>query len=170
MLVVIDVAVVRWPTERDQRARFEGTSAPRLLLVEEGASPPAGDDCLEDWVRLPATDVDVRLRIEALARRASRHLSSPPVLDGDGVLWFGGDWVSLPPVEARLVGSLVGRFGALVSRDGMSRSGWPDGAPRRNALDVHVLRLRRRLHPLGLVIRTIRSRGYLLEVDARLHH
>jgi DNA-binding response OmpR family regulator len=55
-----------------------------------------------------------------------------------------------------------------VSRDALARAGWPDGAPGRNALDVHVLRLRRRLVPVGLVIRTVRSRGYLLEVsDAR---
>ena len=45
----------------------------------------------------------------------------------------------------------------------MSQAGWPEGAPGRNALDVHVLRLRRRLAPLSLVIRTVRSRGYLLE-------
>ena len=43
------------------------------------------------------------------------------------------------------------------------RAGWPKGAPGRNALDVHVLRLRRRLAPLGLAIRTVRVRGYLLE-------
>jgi len=30
-------------------------------------------------------------------------------------------------------------------------------------LDVHALRLRRRLDSVGLVIRTVRSRGYLLE-------
>ena len=30
-------------------------------------------------------------------------------------------------------------------------------------LDVHVLRLRRRLTPVGLAIRTVRSRGYLME-------
>jgi len=33
-------------------------------------------------------------------------------------------------------------------------------------LDVHIVRLRRRLAPLGLVIRTVRSRGYLLEEGA----
>ncbi len=35
--------------------------------------------------------------------------------------------------------------------------------PGRNVLDVHIVRLRRRLAPLELVIRTVRSRGYLLE-------
>jgi DNA-binding response OmpR family regulator len=59
--------------------------------------------------------------------------------------------------------TLVGGFGAVVSRDRLTRAGWPAGAPRRSALNVHVLRLRRRIDPLGLVIRTVRSRGYLLE-------
>jgi DNA-binding response OmpR family regulator len=38
--------------------------------------------------------------------------------------------------------------------------------PTRNALDVHVLRLRRRIAPLGLEIRTVRARGYLLQAAA----
>jgi DNA-binding response OmpR family regulator len=71
--------------------------------------------------------------------------------------------VPLPPVEARLTDALLERFGAVVSRESLARAGWPDGAPGRNALDVHVLRLRRRINPLGLAIRTVRARGYLLE-------
>jgi DNA-binding winged helix-turn-helix (wHTH) protein len=54
-------------------------------------------------------------------------------------------------------------MGLVVHRDALAAAGWPDGAPGRNALDVHVLRLRRRLAPVGLGIRTVRSRGYLLE-------
>ena len=50
-----------------------------------------------------------------------------------------------------------------MSRDVLARAGWPEGAPGRNALDVHVLRLRRRLAEVRLAIRTARSRGYLLE-------
>ena len=79
------------------------------------------------------------------------------------MLRVGDRWVSLPPVEARLTEALLDRFGAVVSRDALARSGWPGGSPGRNALDVHVLRLRRRLSPLQLAIRTVRSRGYLLE-------
>ena len=48
-------------------------------------------------------------------------------------------------------------------------AGWPGGTPGRNALDVHVLRLRRRLEPVRLAIRTVRSRGYLLEPAAAGH-
>jgi DNA-binding response OmpR family regulator len=76
--------------------------------------------------------------------------------------------VSLPPVEARLMSALLDRFGAVVSRDQLSKTGWPRGAPGRNALDVHMLRLRRRIAPIGLAIKTVRSRGYLLEAEATL--
>lgn len=139
---------------------------PRLLLLEDGVEPPDPVDCLEDWVRVPAGEVDVRARVTALSIRATEHAASSPVLDGDGVLRYIGSWVSLPPVEARLTRALLDRFGAVVSRDALGRAGWPDGPPGRNALDVHVLRLRRRLHAVGLAIRTVRSRGYLLEAAA----
>jgi DNA-binding response OmpR family regulator len=35
-------------------------------------------------------------------------------------------------------------------------------------LDAHILRLRHRLPAVGLTIRTVRSRGYLLEVVSDL--
>ena len=37
------------------------------------------------------------------------------------------------------MGALLHRYGAVVSRDTLGRAGWPDGAPGRNALDVHML-------------------------------
>lgn len=143
---------------------------PRLLLVETGAIPPTITDCLEDWVRVPSEDADIGIRVETLAARA-RHRSERltgawvPQLDVDGVLRVNGSWIGIPPVEARLMASLIARFGAVVTRDVLARNGWPDGAPGRNALDVHVLRLRRRIAPLGLAIKTVRSRGYLLESE-----
>ena len=107
---------------------------------------------------------DVRARIAVLSMRAGMNGGSgDPDLDEDGVLRFRGQWVGLPPVEARLTRALLERYGSVVSRETLTSAGWPGGAPGRNALDVHVLRLRRRLDPIGLAIRTVRSRGYLLE-------
>jgi two-component system OmpR family response regulator len=163
----MDVTLLRWPAESTRREVLAEGRTPRLLLVEEGSPPPPAEDCLEDWIRVPASEVDVRVRLETLAVRASRHSARPaPDLDADGVLRFGATWVPLPPVEARLTAAMLERFGAVVSRDALSRAGWPEGAPGRNALDVHVLRLRRRLMTVDLVIRTVRSRGYLLEPAA----
>jgi DNA-binding winged helix-turn-helix (wHTH) protein len=159
--VGVTVSLVRWPAESERREALRQAGEPRLLLVEQGA-PPLPADHLEDWIRLPADDLDLRTRVEALRRRLQAGGAGVPRLD-DGVLRVGDRWVALPPVEARLVSVMVDRFGAVVSRDSLTRAGWPGGSPSRNALDVHVLRLRRRLTPLALAIRTVRSRGYLLE-------
>ena len=162
-----DVSVVRWPGERERREELARLGRARLLLVDADAAPPVAADPLEDWTRETAGDLDVRARMEGLRLRLEQTLELVPELDEDGVIRFGARWVPLPPVEARLTKALVSRFGAVVSRSDLSAAGWPDGAPGRNALDVHVLRLRRRLEPVRLVIRTVRSRGYLLEPAAR---
>lgn len=160
----MDVVLVRWPAERQRRDRLRAEGIPRLLLLEEGA-PPRPGDCLEDWVRVPVPDDDINARLTGLRSRMGLHGSGRPEIDDDGVLRNGDRWVSLPPVEARLTAAMLDRFGAVVHRDALARAGWPEGAPGRNALDVHVLRLRRRLDQVGLAIRTIRSRGYLLEPE-----
>jgi hypothetical protein len=159
----MDVALLRWPTETTRRDSLIAAGVPRLLLVEPGEEPPLPADCLEDWTRVPALEDDVRARTAGLGVRTRAHNHVVPALDDHGVLRLGAGWVPLPPVEARLTAALLSRFGAVVSRESLSRAGWPAGAPGRNALDVHVLRLRRRLSPIGLAIRTVRSRGYLLE-------
>lgn len=155
--------MVRWPAEADRREELESSGLPRLLLVEGRAALPEPVGCLEDWVRLPADESEVEERIRALAGRARRVDSGKPELDGDGVLRFRGRWVAIPPVEQRLCLAFLDRYQVVVGRQTLLRAGWPAGAPDRNVLDVHILRLRRRLAPVGLAIRTVRSRGYLLE-------
>lgn len=154
---------MRWPLEAARREELREAGRPRLLLLEGEVPAPASADDLEDWIRVPAGDEDVRARVEALRRRVDARVDPSPALDDDGVLRLGDRWVSLPPVEARLTAALLDRYGAVVSREALAGAGWPAGAPGRNALDVHMLRLRRRLAPLALAIRTVRSRGYLLE-------
>lgn len=159
----MDVTVVRWPSEERHLERVRSAGRPRLLLLTDGMAAPVPDDPLEDWIRMPASEDDVNARIEALRRRAARRAPGPPEFDGDGIVRHAGAWTPLPPVEARLAAALIERFDAVVTRDALAKAGWPSGSPGRNALDVHVLRLRRRLAPLDLCIRTVRSRGYLLE-------
>jgi hypothetical protein len=161
----MEVALVRWPSEQARYVALRDEGVPRLLLVEDGPPPAASGDPCEDWVRVPARDVDVHTRVEALRLRVAAVGPDVPSIDGDGVVRFAAAWVALPPVEARLTSALIERFGAVVSRDAMAKAGWPAGAPGRNALDVHVLRLRRRLTPVGLAITTVRSLGYLLEAS-----
>lgn len=156
--------MVRWPGEADRRERLRVAGQPRLLLVDGDSPPPISLDRLEDWIRLPAPDSDLRARVDALTRVAVDAAYDRPQVDDDGLLRFAQRWVSLPPVEARLARALAARFGSVVSREALTKAAWPDGdAPGRNALDVHMARIRRRIESLALGITTVRSRGYLLD-------
>jgi DNA-binding winged helix-turn-helix (wHTH) protein len=159
----VEVALCPWPSEASRRPQLAAGGIPRLFLVEADGHPPEILDCLEDWVRVPVSETDVRLRMKALSLRFRHHSTSAPTLDSDGVLRTFQGSVPLPPVEARLTEAMLHRFGAVVSRDDLSKAGWPHGAPGRNALDVHILRLRRRIAASDLVIHTVRRRGYLLD-------
>jgi DNA-binding response OmpR family regulator len=158
----MDVVLVRWPEEDVRLRQLRETGSPRLLLLNGESDPPESADCLEDWIRLPADDRDMRARVARLASRSETQQPAPQV-DGDGLLRYRGRWVALSPVESALAITLVDRFGAVVGRDTLARRAWPEGTPTRNALDVHMLRLRRRIAPLGVEVRTVRSRGYLMQ-------
>ena len=162
---VMEVEIVRWPADSSRLHNLRESGAPRLVLVAAASRAPMPTDDLEDWVRLPATDEDIRLRIDVLRTRLRRGKEELPVLDSGGLLHFRGDTLPLPPMEIRLVSTFLARFGAVVGREQLTSAGWPGETVDRNILDVHILRLRRRLHPLGLVIRNVRNRGYLLSAD-----
>jgi len=159
----MDVAILRWPEDASVRAQLELLGRPRLLLVDRDSAVPEVVDSLEDWTRVPVADDEIRARVATLQARAATAPRTKPLVDGDGVLHFEGRWISLPPVESRLGVLLVDRFGALVRRDDLEQAGWPDGVRDRNALDVRMVRLRRRVESLGLTVRTVRSRGFVLQ-------
>ena len=162
----MDITLIRWPAEAERLPELRDARMPRLLLVDGDSAPPLVTDDLEDWIRVPAPEQDLRARVESLSRRADSAGRSVPEIDEHGVVRFRSGHTTVPPVEARLAQLLIDHFGAVVSRDDLSEAGWPGGHANRNALDVHVLRLRRRLVEAGLSIRTVRSRGYLLEPAA----
>lgn len=160
----MDVVTLRWPVEEDRRQALAASRVPRLLVVDSDHAPPSLIDQFEDWIRVPALEVDRMARIDAIRRRVNGATAPPvPEIDENGIVRTGSAWVSVPPVEANLCRALLERFGTVVSRSDLEAEAWPDGGAQRNALDVRILRLRRRISELGLAIRTIRSRGYLLE-------
>jgi Transcriptional regulatory protein, C terminal len=155
-----EVVALRWPQQRAEVERFAMLSVPRLLFVEPGAPPPPTRDCLEDWVRMPADDQDVRVRLAALAHRAREH-PQIPTLDGHGQLSYRGRRVFLSPTDERIAAALVADYDCAVSEEDLFRRVWPDGG-RHAKLRVHVSRLRKRIEPLGLDITSIRHFGYRL--------
>ncbi len=154
--------MIHWPVENDRLIELRSAGRARLLVIDSDIEAPVSGDVLEDWIRRPASIRDLRVRIAGLERRIELSGADRPVID-DCVLRFGGNWVAIPPVEMRITRALVERLDTVVGREILTRAGWPDGSSNRNALDVQVMRLRRRIDEIGLAIRTVRGRGYLLE-------
>jgi hypothetical protein len=157
--------VLRWPADRLVAEQLARRGVPRLLLVEPDSDPPVSVDPLEDWLRLPAADGDVKAKAVALARRAEQRSppSDAPLLDGHGRLLRGARWVTLSPVEEQLMEALVEHFGEVVGDAVLVAQGWPDGGATMAALRIQLMRLRRRISALGLEIKTVRGRGYVLQ-------
>jgi DNA-binding response OmpR family regulator len=156
-----NVAVLRWPDDQEESVRLEGLGLPRLLVVEPDTAPPDSDSCLQDWIRLPATDEDIRARLMALLHHAERHPSAP-VIDPCGQLSFRDLNVFLSPREHAIAQALVNQFGTAVSEHDLIQTAWPDGDGTATALRVHSHRLRKRLGPLGLTVKNIRGYGYMM--------
>lgn len=152
-----DVVMLRWPEQRGEAERLAALTVPCLLLVEPGAQPPTASSCLEDWIRLPADDVDVRARLHALVHRAERH-PSVPALDGHGQLTFRGRTAYLSPTDERIARVLVDAFDQAVPEAALLRDMDDDASATK--LRVHVSRLRKRVDPIGLEITAIRNFGY----------
>ncbi len=155
-----DVVVLNWPDQSAERDRLDRHGVPRLWLVDHDVDPPIGDSCLEDWLRLPAEDADVRARITSLARRAEHH-PLRPTLDTYGQLTCRGIVVIVSPVDQRIAETLIENFGEAVSEHDLIAAAWPEGG-NEQTLRVHVSRLRRRLLPTGLAITSIRGFGYVM--------
>lgn len=159
--ITVDVAVLTWPDDAARCAELGRAGRPRLLLVPHDATPPDDWDELTDWMREPIDEREFNARVHKLRRVAERRAA--PHLDEHDVLWRGTRWVSLAPVEARLLGVLLGRAGAVVPRRDLTRAVWPAGAPGERSVDNRLAQLRHRVEPLGLGIRCVRRRGLMLE-------
>jgi hypothetical protein len=161
---VAGVDVVLWPDEADRRAALDEAGRPCLLVIScDETAPRLGP--LEDWVREPLEADEVRARCLALGRRAA--CGSPPTLD-DGLLLHCGAWAAIPPAQVAMVELLVDRIGSVVRKEELVAAAEATGASsHEEAVKAAMGRLVKRLAPLGLDVRAIRGRGYLLEVRNR---
>jgi two-component system OmpR family response regulator len=162
-----NVVVLHWPAQADAVAELDAAGTARLLLVDPDADPPVSVDWLEDWVRLPADERDVAARMLSLTRRLD-PTPERPYVDDVGRMFYRGNWAALSPIEARLASALADQFDAVVDERELGRVGWPvedrDGSKHKiTSLRVHLTRLRRRLAPLGLEVRAVRSQGFILQ-------
>lgn len=160
-----DVRLLRWPQHAEERAWCHDHRIPRILLVESGQEPPELVDVYEDWVRPPVPPEDLQIRVRALARR--RRAFNRPQVDPHGSLIYQGQRLAISPTQVDLTSCLVRSFGDLVLRAVLAEClpGAEQTVVRRNVLDLHIGRLRRKIAPLGLNIRTVWGCGYILEPE-----
>ena len=78
----------------------------------------------------------------------------------------GGQTLDLPPRERALLELLFTRAGKVVAKDAIitSLSTW-DESLSDNAIEQYVSRLRRRIAPYGIDLRTARGLGYFIDKD-----
>jgi two-component system, OmpR family, response regulator len=153
------VALLRWPRDAVERDVLEVRGRPCLLLVEGETAPPHVRE-LEDWIRVPADERDLLLRIEALETRCAAPRARP--LLSDGVLRTEVGSVVLSPHESSLVDRLLVDFERVVGRGDLERAVWGAHGRTPRGLDSLLARVRPRIGPLGLVIAAVRGRGLTL--------
>ncbi len=153
------VELVSWPDERDLRARLARAGVPRMLLVSPGAAPPESIGPDEDWIRMPADERDVVTRMRTLLRNVAHLDGQRPWIDEHRIARRGETAVVLTAAEAVVATALFAAPGTVVSRTQLESLLWQDEPPSNRAVEAVVYRLRRRLLPLHVSVRTVRGNG-----------
>jgi two-component system OmpR family response regulator len=173
-LVILDLGLPRLDGyEVLRRLRRRGSKTPVLILTARDALDDrvkgldlGGDDYISKPFDLP----ELEARVRALIRRGQSggaSLLSHGALTLDTVgrrATLGGEPLDLSARELGVLEVLMLRSGRVVNKDQLAAQlyGW-DEEVGPNAIEVYVHRLRRKLEPAGVTIRTIRGLGYLLD-------
>jgi two-component system OmpR family response regulator len=173
-LLILDLGLPRMDgTELLERLRSRGAAVPVLVLTARDALQDrvSGLDLgADDYLVKPFDLPELEARVRALLRRQRPSLSGrlrlgDLLIDLTGRSVYHGDQrVELSGREFGVLELLARRAGRVVSKEQMleSLTGWDEDVGP-NAIEVYIHRLRRKLEPCGLAIRTIRGLGYLLD-------
>jgi DNA-binding response OmpR family regulator len=178
-----DVVVLDWRmpgtagVEVVRRARRGGDRTPVIMLTacDTTADRVAGLDAgADDYLVKPFQLAELLARIRALQRRPAVVLR--PVLSlGDLELdpatrtaRRGGDPLALTGRELAILELLLRRHPSVVTRRALALHVWDDEveAVGSNTIDVHLTRLRAKLHASAVRIETVRGVGYRIESPA----
>ena len=164
---------------RRLRARTETRNLPIIMLTARGEETDrirGLDTGADDYIVKPFSMSELSARIRAVLRRLRPGLAEDRVRIGDLVIdrvahrvKRGGKESHLGPTEFRLLDYLMQHPGRVFSREQLLDAVWgSDVYVEARTVDVHVGRLRKALNRDTEVdpIRTVRSAGYSLDVDA----
>ncbi|GAB5438267.1 MAG: response regulator transcription factor [Falsiruegeria mediterranea] len=154
------------------RARGDGTPVILLTARSETSDRVAGlDTGADDYLVKPFEMDELEARIRALSRRKDLDYGAQEVL---GSVTFdrstrqvsvAGAALDIPRKELAVLECLAERRGRIVSKAQLIEHVYGVGADvEDSAIEPHVSRLRKRLAPHGVGIKTARGLGYLLEV------
>lgn len=173
-----NVAVIDWMLpgmsglELVKQVRRLPRPAPILMITarESLSDRVAGLDAgADDYLVKPFKMPELEARVRALVRRSQRGqpttiIFGPLTLTpGNPRVDFNGTPVDFPSGEFLLLEALALNEGRPLSKEKIAVQLARDGEfPTDTAIEVCVHRLRRRLAPFGLTIRTLRGFGYML--------
>jgi two-component system, OmpR family, response regulator len=173
-LVILDIGLPALDGfEVLRRLRRRGAGVPVLVLTARDAMEDRvkGLDLgADDYMSKPFDLPELEARVRALIRRGQSGGSSllthgGLVLDTAGRrATLEGEPLNLSARELGVLEVLMMRSGRVVNKEQLAEQlyGW-DEEVGPNAIEVYVHRLRRKLEPAGVNIRTIRGLGYLLD-------
>ena len=164
---------------RRLRARPETRNLPIIMLTARGEESDrirGLDTGADDYIVKPFSMSELAARIRAVLRRIRPGLAEDNIRHGDLVIdraahrvRRGAREVRLGPTEFRLLDYLMQHPGRVFSREQLLDAVWgSDVYVEARTVDVHVGRLRKALNIEGVKdpIRTVRSAGYSLDVEA----
>jgi two-component system OmpR family response regulator len=126
----------------------------------------------DDYVTKPFDFPELEARIHAILRRVKHRAGAPEVVAGSLRFERGArraiindEPVELSPREAMLLDLLMANQETVVTKEQITAAWVNEGneVGLGNSAEVHIHKLRRKLEGSGLVIRTVRGLGYLLE-------
>ncbi len=165
---------------RRLRQRSESRNVPIIMLTARGEESDrirGLDTGADDYIVKPFAMSELAARIRAVLRRIRPGLAEDRVNVGDIVVdrvahrvKRAGKEIHLGPTEFRLLDYLMQHPGRVFSREQLLDAVWgSDVYVEARTVDVHVGRLRKALNreeTMADPIRTVRSAGYSLDLDA----